>query len=208
MFPEVLESERLRFGRLSRERVDVLELYDLFGRNPDAEELLEYVDFGPHRTVKETYDFVRRAEQEWEDGEGAKYVVRVVGSGDRDESEDRDGSGDPDGTMAGFTGIYPDWERRFATLGIVLDKAHWGRGYSAERAELFVELAFERLDLELVAVKYIDGNAKSKRAVEKYVETFGGQYDGRLRNWIAVDGDVVDCHRYSIRRDQYEASRD
>lgn len=194
MFPDVLESERLTFERLSREATDVFELYDVLGANPVAEELFEYLDSAPHKTVKETFDKIRKAEDHFDDGEWAQYAIRP-------KPTERYA-----GEIAGITGLYPQWERRFATLGIVLDKRFWGNGYSQERAEVFVEIAFERLDLELVAVKYIDGNERSKRAIETYVERFGGQYDGFLRNWLAVEGEVFDCHRYSIGRDQYERS--
>ena len=192
MFPASLESERLTFERLSRENVDVRKLYEVFGVNPDAEEIFEYVDSDPHRTIKETFEWVRETERKFENGESVKYVVRPKATEEHA------------GEIAGFAGLYPKWERRFATLGIVLDKRFWGNGYAVERAELFVELAFERLDLELVAVMYIDGNEKSKRAIEKYVERFGGQYDGLLRNWLAVEGEVFDCHRYTISKSQYE----
>lgn len=195
MFPESLESDRLTFERLSRQTVEIRALYEVFGTpNSDAEKVFEYVDFGPHRTIKETHDFVTRAEEQWEESEGAKYVIRPK------PTEEHGGA------IAGFAGLYPDWERQFASFGIVLDTEFWGKGYSGERAELFVDVAFDTLDLDMVAVKYIDGNAQSKRAVEKYVEKFGGQYDGLLRNWIAVGDEVVDCHRYTIRREQYVES--
>lgn len=196
MFPETLESERLTFEQLSRDTIDVTDLYDVFGTPNDAsDEVFRYVDFGPHRTLKDTYDFVARAEEQWDEGKGAKYVVRP--------KQTEEGDGD----IAGFAGLYPDWERRFASMGIVLDKQFWGAGYAGERAELFVGVAFDTLDLEMVAVKYIDGNEQSKRAIEKYVEKLGGQYDGLLRNWVAVGEEVFDCHRYTIRREQFEAAR-
>lgn len=194
MFPETLESDRLRFERLSRETVDVFELYDVLGRNPAADEIFEYLDTPPHRTVKETFEKAQTAETRFDEGESAKYVIRPKST----EAHA--------GAVAGTAGLYPKWERRFATFGIILDKRFWGNGYSGERAAVFLDLAFERLDLDLVAVSYIDGNERSKRAIEKYVDRFDGQYDGLLRNWLAVEGEVYDCHRYSISRRQYERS--
>jgi RimJ/RimL family protein N-acetyltransferase len=70
-----------------------------------------------------------------------------------------------------------------------------------------IDLAFGRLDLEVVAVAHVDGNEKSRRAVETYVDRFGGQHEGLLRNFQATDdGSVVDMHRYTITRDQYDAA--
>lgn len=195
MFPTTLESDRLEFERLSRENVDVRALYEVFGANHDAERVFEYVDSNPHKTVKETFNLVRRAEERFDEGEGAQYVLRPKSTEDHA------------GEIAGIAGLYPKWNRQFATLGIVLDEPFWGNGYSGERAELFIEIVFERLDLELVAVKYIDGNERSKHAIEKYVERFDGQYDGLLRNWLAIEGEVFDCHRYTISSDQYREAK-
>lgn len=194
MFPERLESERLTFEYLSQETVDVFELYDLLGHNSDAEEVFEYLETTPHDTLKETFDKIRTAGDAFDDGEWVQYAIRPkVGE-------------EYAGDVVGLAGLYPKWERRFATLGIVLDRRVWGNGYSAERAELFVELAFERLDLDLVAVMYIDGNEKSRRAIEKYVDRFDGQYEGLLRRWLAGEDDVYDCHRYTISKTEYERS--
>ena len=194
MFPATLESDRLTFERLSRENVDVHALYEIFGANHNAEKVFEYVDSNPHKTIKETVARVERAEERFEDGEGAQYVVRPKSTEDHG------------GELAGIAGLYPKWDRRCATLGIILDEPFWGNGYSVERAELFIEIIFERLDLELVAVKYIDGNERSNRAIEKYIERFDGQYDGLLRNWLAVENEVFDCHRYTISKEQYEGA--
>ncbi|WP_238717555.1 GNAT family N-acetyltransferase [Natronorubrum halophilum] len=90
---------------------------------------------------------------------------------------------------------------------IWLRKQFCGRGYSAERAR-DGRLAFERLSLDLVAVPVEDGNEKSRRAVETYVETNGGQYDGIIRNsTVRLGGDVVDHHRYTISREQYQGGQ-
>lgn len=194
MFPETLESDRLRFERLSNETVDVFELYEVLGPNPAAEEIFEYLDSSPHQTVKETFEKVQRAEEHFDSGEWVQYAIRPKST----ETHP--------GALAGIAGLYPKWERRVATLGIILDRPFWGNGYSGERAEVFLELAFDHLDLELVAVKYIDGNERSRRAIEKYVDRFGGQYEGLVRNSLAVEGEVYDCHRYSISSEEYESN--
>jgi len=62
VFPHALESDRLDVEGLSRETVEFLALYDLFGRGPDVGAVFEDVDSDPYRTPKETYEFVRRAE--------------------------------------------------------------------------------------------------------------------------------------------------
>lgn len=118
-------------------------------------------------------------------------------------TEGEDGAG----TIAGTTGLYPDWEKRSAGLGIILDKRFWGRGYSGERADAVLSVAFDRLDLELVVAAHVDGNETSRRAIETYVERYDGQYEGLLRNWHPQADTVADAHRYTISRGEFfEAS--
>ena len=191
MFPERIETDRLRLERISHEFVDVFDLHELYAEGDDAEEMFEYWDSSPHGTVKETYDYIDEAERLWDELEGAKYVIRP--------KEGEDGAG----TIAGTTGLYPHWEKRFANLGILLDRRFWGRGYAGERADAVLSVAFDRLDLELVAAAHVDGNEKSRRAITKYVERYGGQYEGLLRNWVPLSDSVADVHRYTISREEY-----
>lgn len=191
MFPERIETERLHLERISHETVDVSDLHELYREGEHADELFEYWDSSPHQTLKETYDYVEDAEQQWADRQGAKYVIRP--------REGEDGAGE----LAGTTGLYPHWEKHAATLGILLDRRFWGRGYAGERADAMLAVAFEDLELELVVAAHVDGNEKSRRAIARYVDRYNGQYEGLLRNWLAMADDVVDVHRYTISREEY-----
>ncbi|WP_137289964.1 GNAT family N-acetyltransferase [Natronorubrum halophilum] len=191
MFPERIETDRLSLERISHNSVDVFDLHELYSDGDDTEEMFEYWDSVPHETVKETYNYVDEAEELWDDLEGAKYVIRP--------NEDEDEAG----VIAGTTGLYPHWEKRSANLGILLDKQFWGRGYSGERADALLSVAFDRLDLELVVAAHIDGNENSRRAINKYVERYGGQYEGLLRNWLSLSDTVADVHRYTVSREEY-----
>lgn len=82
----------------------------------------------------------------------------------------------------------------------------WGRGYSGERAAAFMAVAFERLDLDLVAIDVHVENERSIRAVESYVDSFGGEREGRLRNWLAMDDRPIDCYRYTVSQDEWAAN--
>lgn len=68
---------------------------------------------------------------------------------------------------------------------IWLRKQFWRNGFSSERADAMLELAFERLDLDLVTIPVQDSNDRSRKAVEKYISAHGGQYDGVIRNSTA-----------------------
>ena len=192
LFPERIETDRLVLEALRTDTVDPLIYYE-YASAEHADEVTTHLPWDPHDQPKESLDAIRDAEEAREADEHAEYVVRPRESGE--------GVGE----FVGTTGIYPKWDRRTATFGVWLRPMFWGRGYSGERAAAMIGLAFDRLDLDLVAVAHMDGNEKSRRAVEKYVERFGGQYEGLLRNFqVNDDGTIVDMHRYTITSDQYE----
>ena len=194
LFPERIETERLRLEPI-HEAVDPLEYYEICAYDDDIDEVTEYLTWNPPETPKATVDFVEQSAENWDDNETATYVIFL--------REGQEGAGE----IAGGTGLHLDWEKRTAVLGMWLRKRFWGRGYSGERAAALIEVAFDRLDLEVVGVSHMVGNENSRRVIERYVETHGGRHEGRLRNWVVRDGEPVDCHRYTISRAEYEASR-
>lgn len=196
LFPEAIETSRLSLRRLCRETVDTGAYYRLCSSHePAIEDVTEYLPWDPHETVKETADYLDELEDKWEDGTRAEYVIRL--------KEDEPGAG----KIAGSGGLIVDWETQTAKPAIWLRKRFWGNGYSGERANAMLELAFERLDLDLVAVPVQDGNERSRNAVEKYVESHGGQYDGVVRNSTTrPDGTIIDHHRYTVTQKQFRES--
>lgn len=195
LFPVEMESDRLRYERVHPAGTDVFELYEAANETaPDIEETTRYLTWEPHRHPKETLEFVEHAGEQFDEGTGAHYVVRP-----REEEDDA-------GQFAGTTGLTVDWERRLGNLGIWLRPPFWGRGYSGERAARLLDLAFGRLDLAVVAVTHDPANERSRGAIEKYVERFGGRREGRLRNDLVVDGEARDSVRHSISRAEWAAS--
>lgn len=191
LFPERLETERLVLERLCHDAVDVTELYRICSSDDGIEEVTRYVPWEPHSTPNETAEFVDRCERRWDDREGLDYLIRP--------REGEEGAGE----IAGCAGLGFEWDRRLGRLGIWLRKRFWGRGYSGERAAALLELAFEELDLEVVAVTHHADNEKSRRAIEKYVDRFGGRREGTLRNWTPYGDDVANEVRYTIAREEY-----
>lgn len=196
LFPERVETERLRLEPLTVEAVDVRELYRHCRAGADRiDEVTEYLSWEPHRTPKDTLEFVEAVTEARESDDGATYVVVP--------KESEDGAGE----IAGTTGLSVDWDCRTAELGIWLRPPFWGRGYSGERAGALLSIAFERLDLEAVVITVQWGNEQSRRAVEKYVERFGGRHEGLLRNLRPDPEDgPLDMHRFSITGEEYRTA--
>lgn len=197
LYPKQIETDRLQLEQLCHDNVDFFELYRrLSDHEASIEEVTKYTaGIDPHRTPKETKDFLESAEDSWNEDDKAWYVIRP-----------KKGEGGA-GEIAGVALLETDWECQVGTLGIVLRKPFWGRGYSAERATALLAVAFERLELEIVTVTCETGNENSKKAIEKYIDTYGGQRDGILRHYaVDSDGEPLDYHNYSILKEQYRAN--
>jgi ribosomal-protein-alanine N-acetyltransferase len=192
LFPAEMESERLRYERLHPEEFDPLELYQYVHRDaPHIDEITRHVTWDPYDHPKEAVDWVQQCGDAFEKGESATYVLRPT-------------EGERTGEFAGLASLGPDWGRRSAELGTWLRKPFWGRGYSGERAARMLELAFDRLDLDLVTVSHDPDNDPSRRAIERYVDRFGGRKVGLVRNDILIDSQPRDSIRYSISREEWE----
>ena len=194
LFPSHLETERLIFEQLSHEYVDIFDLYRIRGEEAARDGIGEYLPWKPHQTPKETADLIERAESEWSTGKVARYILRTK----IDDLDNRE--------IVGYAKLEVNWPKKTGSLGIWLRKPYWGRGLSGERVDALLALAFERLSLEIVEAMHQDGNEKSQRAIEKYVDRYGGQYEGMLRNWQKTSNDIVDVHRYTITAEQYATS--
>ena len=198
MFPETIETDRLRLTRLCRDRVSPSEFYAVAGRGQTEtiDEETQFVSWNPHEHPKESADVLDSFEEAWDEGESATYAIYP--------REGEPGSGE----LAGNTGLNLHWETQRAELGIWLRKPFWGRGYSGERAAALLEVAFDRLDLEVVSVAHVPENDNSQRAIERYVDRFGGRREGRLRNELRdSDGRIHDVVRYSISCDEWASAQ-
>lgn len=197
MFPETFATDRLRFERLCREFVPVNEYWTLVGKhsNPTVSEELRYIPREPVETLGAAADRLDDFERQWHDRERAEYALRP--------REDEAGAGD----LAGTAGLIFEWDRNLALLAIRLRKRFWGRGYSGERADALLELAFGRLDLGCVAIPIHAGNQRSRRAVEGYVERWCGRYEGLVRDDGSRADGTVDRHRFTITRGEYKDAK-
>jgi ribosomal-protein-alanine N-acetyltransferase len=187
LFPTHVESERLRYEPL-HESVDPLDLYE-YHRSGEMDAVMRPLGETPHATPKETLDELGESRETWEAGERATYAIRLQS----------------DEEFVGVAELWLEWEKRKASFGTWIREPYWGRGFSAERAGAMLYVAFELLDLELVSVGHEPENERSKRAIEKYIDAYGGQYDGLLRNELPPGdfGGPRDLRTYSVSQTQW-----
>jgi RimJ/RimL family protein N-acetyltransferase len=195
LFPREVTTDRLRLVAADTETVDPFELYGHCREGaPNVEAVTRYLTWEPYATVNDAFEFLERCESGFEEGEAANYAI-IPG-----ESEPETGE------FAGMAALSTDWDRRLGTLGTWLRKPFWGRGYSGERARALMRVAFDRLDLDAVAITCHAENEKSRSAVRKYVEAAGGREEGLLRNHVRYRDGVADSYRFSVTRAEWAAS--
>ena len=200
LFPTHVESERLRYDPL-HETVDALDLYE-YHRSGELDAVLRPLGETPHATPKETLDELDRVRKRWEEGKKASYAITRKADGER-----VDGGGEGDAEFVGVAELWMEWKHSRTSLGTWIRQPFWGRGYAGERAGAMLVVAFDHLDLDLVDVGHEPGNEQSRRAIEKYIERYGGQHDASVRNWLPPgdSGGPRDLERYSISQEQWRA---
>lgn len=192
LFPRELRTGRLRLVAADTASVDPFELYEHCREGaPGIDEVTRYLTWEPYGTVNEAFEFLESCESDFEAGEAAHYAVFA--------DEDEPG----EAAFAGMAGLGVEWDRRLATLGTWLRKPFWGRGYSGERARALMRVAFERLDLDVVAVTCHAENERSREAIRKYVDAAGGREEGLLRNHTRYPAEVADSYRFTVTREEW-----
>jgi RimJ/RimL family protein N-acetyltransferase len=190
VFPRRIETDRLRLERLAHETIDPFDLYEFVQRDDWQENATEHMPWFRFQRLDQVAEFIDRAEEQWNNRETARYLLRATDQSDQ---------------LIGLTAFGPEWETRRAGSGIVLAHQYWGNEYGLERAQVFIELTFERYDLDAFYTTCATGNDPSRRMIEKYVDRYGGQHEGVLRQHSArPSGAVTDQHRFTILRDEYE----
>ncbi|MDZ5810651.1 GNAT family protein [Halorubrum sp. AD140] len=190
LFPKQIETRRLVFERVSHETIDPFEFYEFVTRDDWQSATAEHMPWFRFQRLDQVTDFIDRAEQQWADHTTARYLLRPK---------------DEEGELIGTTAYGPEWDTRRAGSGVVLAKQYWGREYGVERASAFIELTFERYDLDAYYTTCAVNNDPSRRMIEKYVEKYGGRHEGLLRQHSPHPNDeVTDQHRFTIVRSEYE----
>lgn len=107
--------------------------------------------------------------------------------------------------IAGIFAVFPTWDCKRLETGIWLDSDYWGNGYSTERGEAVLELAFKQLDFEYVRVRTAPDNQNAQKAIERYILENGGRKDGRVRGDLYNENtrEVSDQIYYSITKTEY-----
>ncbi len=173
-----LETERLILRRMKRS--DAQDMFE-YSKNP---EVTRYLLWMPHPSVGYTARYLTYLQERY--ALGKFYDWALV---------DRK-TGKMIGTC-GFTSFSA--ENNSAECGYVLNPEYWGRGLAAEALSAVMEFGFMTLGLHRIECRYMKGNDRSRRVMEKV----GMSYEGMLRDAILVGDKYRTVGVCAILADEY-----
>jgi [ribosomal protein S5]-alanine N-acetyltransferase len=99
------------------------------------------------------------------------------------------------GTAVGGIGVHPgqDVHRHTATVGYWLGEEFWGRGIMTEAVTAVTDFSFENFPLRRISAEVFANNPASARVLEKA----GFVFEGRLKNYVLKDGQLLDSLLYA-----------
>ena len=154
-------------------------------RLDDAESIARYAnnrkvwlavrDAFPHPyTINDAHEFIRMATVE---EPTTRFCVEV------------------DGVAAGGIGVHPgqDVHRYTATVGYWLGEEFWRRGIMTEAVTAVTDFWFDNFPLRRISAEVFANNPASARVLEKA----GFILEGRLKNHVVKEGEVLDSLLYA-----------
>ena len=175
---------KLETKRLVLRRIEDGDTLDMFEYSADLD-VTQYLVWKPHATVAETRDHIAQLQKKYDNGQFYDWGMVY--------KED----GHLVGTC-GFTSI--DLGKNLGEVGYVLSKKYWGKGLMPEALECIMDFAFRHLGFDVIEGRFMDGNAKSKKVMEKV----GMAYAKTAHRSLYVRDGFKTVYTYSITREDFE----
>ena len=173
--PERVETARLVLRRPRLE--DAEQVFVRYASDPDVS---RYLAWRLHRSPDTTRQFLQYSEDEWERWPAGPYLI-----------ESRH-----DGRLLGGTGFAFETTYR-ASVGYVLAKDAWGRGFATEAMQTMVDVARGTGLTRLYALCHVDHRASS-RVLEKTGFTCEGVLQRYLEFPNVAPGGPADVFCYAV----------
>jgi len=174
--PEHFDTDRLHL-RIPR-RDDAPAIFAAYAQD---EEVTRYLTWRPHKSLEETYTIRDVMEKLRQDGKAFSYAITLKG----------------DDTLIGMIAIHPDGFK--VSIGYVLARPHWGKGYMTEAARAVTEWLLRQPDIFRVFATCDVDNPASAKVMEKA----GMKCEGLLRRYMIhpnVSAEPRDCLMYAVTR--------
>ncbi len=177
--PPVIETRRLVLRRMQKR--DSHDMYEYASR-PDV---TRYLLWDVHESEYYTYRYLSYLQSRYRAGDFYDWAVTVRETGKMI------------GTC-GFTRFHTD--ANAAEVGYVLNPDYWGHGIASEALLHVLRFGFVQLRLNRIEARYMIGNDRSRRVMEKVGMTF----EGVARESMFVKGNYVSVGTCSILRREFQ----
>lgn len=161
----------------------------------DAEDLFEYysipkvVKYLPikvHQNISETRRFIKSYFiNNYQKGKIGHYAVVLKGQGKVIGN-------------VGFNNISP--YAKSGEMGICINPNYWGHNLSYELAEVLVNYAFNKLNLDYVYAITYDDNIYSKSPLIQLRFTYEYNFNKKIKN---LNNKIVKCNKFVLYKDDY-----
>lgn len=173
-----IETERviLRHMKVS----DAKDMYE-YARHP---EVTRYLLWAPHESLEYTRNYLSQIEDAYRRNEFHDFAVELKSNGKFIGT-----CGFADLDMGNFKG----------EIGYVLNPEYWGMGIACEAVNAILRLGFDRMGLNRIEARYMLGNDRSRRVMEKC----GMQFEGIQRQAMFVKKGFCDIGICAILAKDY-----
>jgi len=178
--PPILETKRLYLRKMLKS--DSEDMYEYSANR----EVTKYLLWEPHLSETYTRKYLSYLQSRYRAGDFYDWAVvwrrteKMIGT-------------------CGFTRF--NFESNSAEVGYVLNPAFWGYGIAPEAVLTVMRFGFVNLGLHRIEAKYMIGNDRSRRVMEK----LGMQFEGVARDSMHVKGGFVSVGTCAILRDEFRA---
>lgn len=190
VFPKRIVTDRMVFEAIDHDNCNTRDIYDIC--SSVSEEESQYVTFSSYDGRIEAKEFIDNSVERFNKGDGANYMMNIP-----DKKYEK--------PFIGTTSFDPDWDKSIAESGVFMFKQFWGNGYSTERGEAMIELAFDEMDFDYWISKCVPENKASMGAIENYVVDNGGEKVGVLPNWVLFEDEYVDVVYFKLSCEDYHS---
>lgn len=149
------------------------------------QDTLQYYSEPAYSNIDKIAEYVNKKQTQWENNDRFSYVIEY------------------DGELIGKTYLGVVDSMSSYVCGLWLQREYWGNGFSGERADALLHVMFTRLNASVLTVGTHIENKKSRRAIEKYIERYGGSYYGNVPVPKVEWYDVVDDPTTVIRHPEW-----
>ena len=173
-----IETERLILRRILPK--DCENMYDYSKR----EEVTRYLLWIPHESREYTRRYIDALQTQYRSGQFYDWALELK----------------ENGRMIGTCGFAAiDEKNNSAEVGYVLAPDYWGFGYAPEALREILRVGFETLGFNRIEARYMTGNEKSRRVMEKC----GMKFEGIRREALYVKDSYRSIGYCSMLKDEF-----